>query len=185
MLLIVSCAISGVHALAPLDLPLPSPNFTGTSDIAIIQTTPIYAIYLTLCGVSNWCNYSESVIYIKIFLKGFSLSDPDLIIFEVTQFWKQILPSESMWKGKQKTYKSQADQMLCYCHFYCPLKFLKCENFRGGGMRSLLCFLLFFLLKMLGAPLDSPAVESQDKYIKLSSNLFCLKLYNETWRREE
>ena len=28
----------------PLDLPLPSPNFTGTSDVAIIQTTPLYAI---------------------------------------------------------------------------------------------------------------------------------------------
>ena len=45
----------------------------------------------------------KSVIYTEIFFKGFWLSDSNLIIFEVTQFWKQILPSESMWKGKQKT----------------------------------------------------------------------------------
>ena len=55
----------------------------------------------------------------------------------------------------------------------------------GEGALGFFCSSIVFLLKMLGAPLPSSAAESQDKYIKLSLNLCCLKLYNETWRKEE
>ena len=89
MLLIVSCAISGGSCPSPppsLRLPLPSPNFIWTSDVAII----LQAYYMP--QISHIVEYQTgaviqmllqvSYIHRDIFFKGFWLSDSDLIIFE-------------------------------------------------------------------------------------------------------
>ena len=70
----------------------------------------------------------KSVIYIEIFKKGFWLSDSDLIIFEVNQFWKQIVPPKSMWKGEQKKHM-KARVIKCFVIELLPFEIFEMWKF--------------------------------------------------------